>query len=319
LPLPSVWAWLHLCLILLGASTQDDPLSHDIGGGVRVCRCRQADPRNDHAQAGDGPKLKPTLRATVWVLIACGAAISLRRGRFWTAVLLLGMLLALGAFTPVYGWVMRIIPGMSSMRAPARFLFVVALAAAMLAGHAFDRVREAVDDVRAARRVRLVGVAVAGLALALPLVVVVLRLGDPQVNGSELAWAGVVGGVLSCILAVMVGTALGRPSAAGAMSAVVIGLIALDLGWANVFTLEVRPADSQLSMDACGSLAKRLRWRTPTFSPSYSLPQQSAIRCPLELADGVGPPTDNLSRRDGRRDRVRHRALQRDLAAVPER
>jgi len=241
-------------------------------------------------QAGGWPETQTYLGATVWVLIACGAAISLRKGRFWTAVLLLGMLLALGAYTPVYGWVMRIIPGMSSMRAPARFLFVVALASAMLAGHAFDRLREAVDDARAARRVRLVGVAVGGLALALPLVVVVLRLGDPEVSGSELAWASVAGGLLSCMLVGMVGTGLGRSSAAGAMSAVILGLIALDLGWANVFTLEARPANSELSMDACDLVGRTVTFgEHRTFSPSYSLPQQAAMRCRLELADGVSP------------------------------
>jgi hypothetical protein len=241
-------------------------------------------------QAGGWPETQAYFGATVVVLIACGAAISLRKGRFWAVVLLVGMLLALGAFTPIYGWVMRIIPGMASMRAPARFLFVVALAAAMLAGHAFDRVREAVDDVRAARRVRLVGAAVGGLALALPLVVVVLRLGDPGVGGSELAWAGVVGGLLSCALVALVGIGLGKPSAAGACGAVVMALVALDLGWANIFTLEVRPANSELSTDACGLAGRTVDFgEHRIFSPSYSLPQQAAERCRLELADGVSP------------------------------
>jgi hypothetical protein len=88
----------------------------------------------------------------------------------------------------------------------------------------------------------------------------------------------------------VVGTGLGRPSAARAASAVIIGLIALDLGWANVFTLEARPANSELSMEACGLAGRTIAFgEHRTFSPSYSLPQQTAMRCRLELADGVSP------------------------------
>ncbi len=241
-------------------------------------------------QAGGWPETQSYLGATVIVLIACGAAISLRKGRFWTVVLLVGMLLALGAYTPIYGWVMRVIPGMGTMRVPARFLFVVALAAAMLAGHAVDRIRQAAEDTRVARRVRLVGAGVGGLALALSLVVVVLRLGDPGAGGSELAWASVVGGLLSCALAASVGAGLGRPSAARFSGAVVMALVALDLGWANIFTLEARPANSELSTAACGVAGRTDAFgKHRIFSPSYSLPQQAAERCHLELADGVSP------------------------------
>ncbi len=99
-----------------------------------------------------------------------------------------------------------------------------------------------------------------------------------------------VGGLLSCAVAASVGVGLGRPSAARFSGAVVMALVALDLGWANIFTLEVRPADSELSTAACGLASRTDAFgEHRIFSPSYSLPQQAAERCHLELADGVSP------------------------------
>ncbi len=240
-------------------------------------------------QAGGWPETQTYLGATVVVLIACGAAASLRRSRFWTAVLLMGMLLALGAFTPLYGWVMRIVPGMSSLRVPARFLLLAALASAMLAGHALDRLREAAS-ASAARRVRLVGAGVGVLGFALSLAVVVIGAGNPGGSASGLAWAGVIGGLFGLAVAVCVGIGLGKSSEATVVWSVILVLVALDLAWANLFTLEVRPAESVLSTDICGLAGEPAAFgEHRVFSPSYSMPQQTGQRCGLELADGVNP------------------------------
>jgi hypothetical protein len=241
-------------------------------------------------QAGGWPETQTYLGATIVVLIVCGAAVSMGRSRFWTAVLLVGILLALGAYTPLYELMMQMIPGMSSMRVPARFFLIVALAAAMLAAHALDRLREAGLHARAAHRVRLAAVGAGVLALALSVAVAVSRAGPPGAGTWILAWASVAGGVLACITAGCVLLLLRESPAARLAGVTILALVALDLGWANMFTLEVRPAEDALSPAACELAGDSASYGVHRiFSPSYSLPQQSAVTCGVELADGVNP------------------------------
>ncbi len=239
---------------------------------------------------GGWPETQTYLGATVVLLLAVGAAASLRRGRFWTATVVVAVLFALGSFTPLYGWMLRLVPGMSSLRVPARFYLIAALAAAMLVGHAFDHLREADPDTRVVRRVRLVAVGVGALALGLPALVLFVRLRQP--GGSDLTqgWAGLVGGILACAAAACVVILTRRTPAARVAGTVLVALVAIDLGWANVFTLRVEPAETALSASACKLAGDPAAYGTRRiFSPSYSVPQQAAQLCGLELADGVNP------------------------------
>jgi hypothetical protein len=239
---------------------------------------------------GGWPEAQTYVGATVVLLVACGAAVSLRRGRFWTGVLVVATLLALGSFTPLYALVMRIVPGLSSMRVPARFYLVGALAGAMLAGHAFDHLREAASDACAARRVRLVAVGVGALTLTLPVLVLLVRSRQSGAADPTPAWAGVACGILACAGAACVFAILGGPRAARPAGVMMVVLVALDLGWANIFTLRVQPAEEALSTGACVLAGEPADFGTHrVFSPSYSLPQQTTSLCSLELANGVNP------------------------------
>lgn len=95
-------------------------------------------------------------------LAACGI-IGSRRGheRAAAAVLVLALLLALGAHTPLFRVVYEIVPGVDHFRAPARFAFLAALMIAALAAAGFDAVR----DKRFPRRALAVAAAVAAIAL----------------------------------------------------------------------------------------------------------------------------------------------------------
>jgi hypothetical protein len=239
---------------------------------------------------GGSPETQTYLGATVVLLLAVGAAASIQRVRFWTATLVVGVLLALGSFTPLYGWVMRIVPGMSSLRVPARFYLIVALAAGMLAGHAFDRLHEAASDAAGMRRTKLAAIGVGALLLMLSLMSFLLRVRETGDAIHPQAWAGLPGGVLAagaaaCAFALSGGAGGGRLA-----RPMLIALLALDLGMANAFTLRVEPAETLLQTGTCalagapGNFGERR-----TFSPSYSLPQQLAPPCNLELADGVNP------------------------------
>jgi hypothetical protein len=59
---------------------------------------------------------------------------------------------------------------------------------------------------------------------------------------------------------------------------------------ANAATLRVVPAQAALSTESCRLAGELTRFgERRIFSPSYSIPQQAAAQCRLELADGVNP------------------------------
>jgi hypothetical protein len=97
--------------------------------------------------------------------------------------------------------------------------------------------------------------------------------------------AGAAVAVGAWILAGLGGRLAARPIGIG-----LVLLLLAELGVVNRSTLELRPAEAvlnerqDLALQA-GQLAAGMR----IFSPSYSLPQQTAERDRLELADGVGP------------------------------
>ncbi len=242
-------------------------------------------------QPGGWPETQTYLGATVLVVLAAGAAVTLRRSRFWWAVLLISLVLALGATTPVYAWLVRLVPGMGLVRVPARFFIVAALAAAMLAGHGYDRVMQAQGNPGSTRRVRLAALLMGALALVLGFLSPALARATGSNGMSPLAWVPVAGGVLALATTAWVfcSTAPGT-SPSRALGLLLTALVALDLGWANLFTLDVRPAEAASSSVACSVAQDGTRFgEHRTFSPSYSLAQPAAAECGSELADGINP------------------------------
>jgi hypothetical protein len=239
---------------------------------------------------GGLPETQTYLGATVVLLLAVGAALSLRRGRFWTATLVVSCVLCLGSFTPLYGWLLRIVPGMSLTRVPARFYSIVTLAAAMLVGHAFDHLSEGPPDAGAARRARLVAVGFGAFALALGVVALVLRTRQPGGANVTPPWVGLAGGVLACVAAACVLVVLSGSSSGRVPLLALVVAVTLDLGWADLFMLRLEPAEVALSTRVCDLASDPVGYgMRRVFSPSYSIPQQVAPLCGLELSDGVNP------------------------------
>ncbi len=56
----------------------------------------------------------------------------------WIGLALFGLLVALGVYTPVHGWLTQLLPGFASFRAPARAIVLWVLGVAVLAGYGVD-------------------------------------------------------------------------------------------------------------------------------------------------------------------------------------
>jgi hypothetical protein len=94
------------------------------------------------------------------------------RRAWWAGLLLFSLVLALGRHTPLYGVLYRIVPGLSLIRYPAKFFFLVHLVLCLLAGFGWDalvkKIRTSDERGRPGfkRMALTLALALAGLTLA---------------------------------------------------------------------------------------------------------------------------------------------------------
>ncbi len=192
---------------------------------------------------------------------------------FWVGVAIFSLILALGDLTPIYALMSTLVPGFGQLRVPPRSLFVSSFALAMLAGMGLDQILKRRAGLR---QLRIIGAALAGIAL-------LLALGFWLRNQAVLQSAAfVVSAALIGLSVIWTGISVRKRQQWS-----IVGwclLIVLDLGLVNLTTVEVRPGP-----DLEGERAAPKAGNPRAFSPSYSLPQPAAAAAGLELADGVNP------------------------------
>jgi hypothetical protein len=202
--------------------------------------------------------------------------------RFWTAVVLSAWLLALGDQTPLFSIFTAIVPGAGLLRVPARMLFLASFGIAMLCGKGVDAILRNEPDRIEVRRARLstIGVALAVLLLIFGLRILVGSLPSIFIG------TGIV--ALLLILWMWLRSKFRIPRAYRALIWVI--LIVADLLWVNAQLIEVHPQEGEIyerkalaDRVASASLEGRI------FSPSYSLPYQTAVQAGLEMVDGINP------------------------------
>jgi len=221
------------------------------------------------------------------LLLLAALALILRpdraRARFWLAVCVGSLLFALGDHLPLAGWLTRL-PLFNLLRVPGRALFLTGFALIMLGAGGLQAVLEGVS----ARRVRLAGLFLTGYAaglLALAAGVWYLLRELPLNFG----WAAVLALAASAWLGLgLAGRASPRLWIAG-----LVTLCLLDWAGVDRSLFDVRPPGQVLAEKAAmaGRIKELEALEGPfrVYSPSYSLPQQTAAVHGLQLADGVDP------------------------------
>jgi len=229
-------------------------------------------------QPGSNAELTVYVGLVVFALAVVG--IAARHGRlFWASTFVFAVLAALGGHTPLYPALVRILPGLSLLRVPSRFMLVAGFALAMLAARGVEMLLEHGERYDH-RRLRLTAAALTaagavglGLQLALHLPAMLLR-------------TSIMTALVGAILALRSAPRLGRAW----LAAAALAAMAFDLALYDATLIEARPAEQ---VTAHGESAAREVARDETlfrvYSPSYSLPQPAAILSGLQLADGVDP------------------------------
>lgn len=222
------------------------------------------------------------------LFLAMLAIVAMARGAwFWLGTATLSTVLALGNNLPFVWSVIRLIPGTSLLRVPSRFLLISAFSLAILAGlgaNSLLRTRPTASVVPR-QRIATLGLGALIALLAVGIILVAMRAGNPRLEFSA-ATAAVsalaFGGWL------LIGLS-GRI----ALRSLVVGTVLLllaELSVVNRFTLDIRTADAVLGeREHLARQAAEMAAGQRIFSPSYSLPQQTAERNRIELADGVDP------------------------------
>jgi hypothetical protein len=213
------------------------------------------------------------------------AGLALKRDRWsWFLVLaaLVAALFALGTHGPLFPLLFRLVPGLAWLRVPPRAWLVTAFCLALLAGRGLDALLIPDLGPTLRRRVTMVGLValVTGLALAAGLALLYRPL--PLAVGVLAASS-----VLAAGLLLLRSSTRLRPEP---FTLGVLLLVTADLGLTRLAWTEMRPPDEAF---AWGAEAAQFVAEQPgifrTYSPSYSLPQHTALANDIFLADGVDP------------------------------
>ncbi len=201
--------------------------------------------------------------------------------RFWVGVVIASWLMAIGDHFPLYPLLMRIIPGMKLLRVPPRFLFTASFGLAILAGIGLDKLVCAKWRTKDLPAIRLA-------SLALSAIVVLFGVGVWLITQEGL---GILVGF--CFVAVLaflwVNVSTRNRLPPRWLAAVWMLIIAVDYGIVGFKALEVQPMSGKLNeRSEVSNLVAEFQGER-TFSPSYSIPQQTAASFGIELADGVNP------------------------------
>lgn len=205
---------------------------------------------------------------------------------FYGLLFIFAVLFALGPNNPLYSLFYYVAPGFRWVRTPARILFVGGMALAILAGFGAERLAQVQWSPAAKKWLTRLTVALIPLALLVGLGLAFgLKNIEPALQRSALALAIFIpaGLVLILLRAQRVVTSQ--------LTLFSLGLLLFfDLAWFDSSMLRFVPLDQAFSP---GRAAAEYLAQKPgyfrVYSPSYSLPMQTAAAAGLALADGVEP------------------------------
>ena len=199
----------------------------------------------------------------------------------WIGVLIAGLLFALGENSPGISVLARL-PGFSLLRVPPRVMPTVVFAFICLAAGALDSLLTRKLDVQTWRRARLGFFAIFGLQAGLAFVIWLVSRQIP------IAYFWGLAITVFFILAQFLFSTKRINTHILWVSLMVLSLIDLGVMDASLFSSRDKDVVLAEGADAAAFLAQR-PGQFRVYSPSYSIPQQTAAAYELQLADGVDP------------------------------
>jgi len=223
--------------------------------------------------------------ALALALLACLWPSSRRRAGFWIWAAALSLLFSLGSQLPFLRW-LGSIPGLDLLRVPSRALFITGISLAALAAHGADRLLAGLEDSER-RRGGLLLTGLAGFILILALAAWAVTSSLPL----NFVW----GAAFALAAALWIGLRFAGRLPANAFLTGLLVLCLVDLWGMDRTLVAFRSPAQVLAEGQATALGMAVLSGDPqpgefrTYSPSYSLPQQTAALNGYQLADGVDP------------------------------
>lgn len=210
---------------------------------------------------------------------------------FYGLLFVFAALFALGPATPLHRLFYELVPGFAWVRTPARIFFAGGLAVAVLAGFGAERLAQEHWSPGGQKWFSRLVVALAALALLLGLG---LALGSGQFSRAPLALVLLVPAGLILALLRVLRLLPARPALALLGLVLFLDLASFDLSLLRFVPVEQalapgRPAAEYLVQQRISAAGDEDLALFRVYSPSYSLPMQTAAAAGLALADGVEP------------------------------
>ena len=200
--------------------------------------------------------------------------------KYWGLVFSLSLVFALGVALPGFVWLAKV-PGFDLLRAPSRAIFLAGMGLVALAGYGCEAIVFPPENLFC-KRANLVLSALLALTLLLGFGLVI--------QADHLAWNLVWGtaSIATSVVWILVG--LKKLFSRHVWLFGLYCLAILDLG--GVAWQSFSPRSTEIVLGEKSEVAGYLASQAGQFriySPSYSMPQQTAISHGLELTDGVDP------------------------------
>ena len=198
---------------------------------------------------------------------------------FWGIVAGISLLISLGSNLPLVSVIYRL-PLFNLLRVPPKFYFLACLAAAVLCAFGFESL---------VSRVEKPTIGFNRLWTALAFFAILISVGIPLITRSlnvQYTWAVVAFG-LSLLFLFLWGR--GRFSST-TLGIIIVVMISIDIVGTNLMGLKFLPESTVLSEgEEVAAFLKTQPGDFRIYSPSYSLPQQTAAKFDIRLASGVNP------------------------------
>jgi hypothetical protein len=226
--------------------------------------------------------------ASIFLLAVLALVMPLtRRGtRFWSGALLFTLVLSLGAYMPMMNWILGL-PGLNLLRVPPRALFLTGLSFSMVSGYALHDLL--LRETQAGKQKDATNLVIFTLAAFFSLLAgavwMVISQPLPRIQFTWGAFFLLAGAVVLILYR-------NEKMSPKMMFVLFTSICLVDMIGVNALSLVFIPADEVFAQgkpvaDFLSGQEDIHQYRI--YSPSYSLPQQTAAQYQFTLADGIDP------------------------------
>jgi hypothetical protein len=217
-------------------------------------------------------------------LLALSALVSSKWRRnklFWAGLFLVSVTMSLGSEIPGSKLVAGL-PLVSLLRVPSRALFLTGISLAVLAGYGVETIFTA-SSKDISRKINAILILFVGFSVSLAIGLFILQGEIPK----AIIWGS--SGLIMSSVWIWLGVNLKKLPVGVWLSGVFI-IALLDLGFVDLKSFQGRSSPQVFAEgEAVAQFLSSQSGDFRTYSPSYSIPQQTSVRYGLQMADGVDP------------------------------